>query len=71
MDENDVAFLDAETAAGEYASRSAAVSAGVRLLRERALERSYAEAFREWNDHPDAGLWEMAVADGLVPTGRP
>ncbi|MDX2377219.1 ribbon-helix-helix domain-containing protein [Microbacterium sp. LRZ72] len=50
LSDTDIAFLDEEARSGAYASRSAAVQAAVRLLRESRLADAYAEAFREWDE---------------------
>lgn len=60
----DVAFLDA--LAG---TRSAAVAAGVRLLRERELEAQYADAYREWEESGEAAAWDVTAGDGLDQPG--
>ena len=62
MSESDLAFLDAESLAGRYPSRSAAVQDAVRLLRESRLADAYAEAFGDGYDEE----WETAVDDGLA-----
>ena len=62
MSESDLAFLDAESLAGRYPSRSAAVQDAVRLLRESRLADAYAEAFGDGHDEE----WETAVDDGLA-----
>lgn len=61
LSDADIAFLDEQTLAGEFASRSAAVQAAVRLLRESRLADAYAEAFGEWDD----AEWEGATSDGI------
>ena len=66
LGEEDVAYLDEQTAQGRYPSRSAAVQRAVRLLRESALEDAYAQAFAEWNDASDADGWDAAVGDGMA-----
>jgi putative addiction module CopG family antidote len=60
----DVAFLDHETGSGAYESRSAAVAAGVRLLRERELVDAYRESFAEWAQSDDSELWNRTTSDG-------
>jgi Arc/MetJ-type ribon-helix-helix transcriptional regulator len=62
----DLEFLDAETEQGHYPSRSAAVAAGISLLRAQRLTDSYAEAFEEWAASGDADAWETAASDGLT-----
>ncbi|WP_337002537.1 MULTISPECIES: ribbon-helix-helix domain-containing protein [unclassified Microbacterium] len=59
---SDLAFLDAESLAGRYSSRSAAVQDAVRLLRESRLADAYAEAYGEGYDEE----WDTAVDDGLA-----
>jgi len=61
LSDADIAFLDSETLSGAFASRSAAMQAAVRLLRESRLEDAYAEAFGEWDDQ----TWDEASADGI------
>ena len=62
---DDVAFLDAYAAAHTGGSRSAAVAAAVRALRESELSDAYAQAFAEWNASGEADLWEPVAGDGL------
>ncbi|MDL9979471.1 ribbon-helix-helix domain-containing protein [Microbacterium candidum] len=66
LDEHDVAFLDAETADGHFPSRSAAVQAAVRLLRESRLADAYAEAYGEWNESGEAEAWAPTSLDGIA-----
>jgi len=63
LSEEDLAFLDAETRDGRYASRSAATQEAVRLLRESRLADAYAAAYAEGYDRE----WDGAVGDGLAP----
>lgn len=60
----DVAFLDA--LAG---TRSAAVSAAVKLLREQELEMQYAAAYQEWEASGEASAWDVTAGDGLDQPG--
>ena len=62
---DDVEFLDEETRAGRYESRSAALKAAVMVLRQSAFTDSYAAAWDEWEQAGDDVLWENVVADGL------
>jgi Arc/MetJ-type ribon-helix-helix transcriptional regulator len=66
LDDNDVEFLDRETREGVFESRSAAVAAAIRGLRERALVDSYRVAFDEWAESDDALDWSTTTRDGLV-----
>jgi len=61
LSEADLSYLDTQTLAGRYASRSAALQDAIRKLRESELADSYAEAFTEWHDDE----WDATVADGL------
>ncbi|MCX7521981.1 ribbon-helix-helix domain-containing protein [Microbacterium sp. STN6] len=65
LSEEDVEFLDREALSGVYGSRSAAVQAALRLLRESQLGDAYAQAFAEWEDSDDSE-WERTVGDGIV-----
>ena len=62
---DDVAFLDAYAAAYTGGSRSAAVAAAVRALRESELSDAYAQAFAEWNASGEADAWNPVAGDGL------
>jgi Arc/MetJ-type ribon-helix-helix transcriptional regulator len=63
----DYEYLERVTADGTYPSRSAAVSAGVRLLRERDMASDYAEDFARWRGSEDEALWESTSGDGIGP----
>jgi len=67
---DDVSYLDERVAQGVYPSRSAAVAAAVRGMRERELTQSYVDAFDEWAASDDAALWDATSADGLLGAGR-
>jgi len=60
LPEEDVRFLDEQGA-----NRSATLHEAVALLRERQLTEQYVEAFDQWEDSPEARLWDAATADGL------
>jgi Arc/MetJ-type ribon-helix-helix transcriptional regulator len=66
LDDQDVEFLDYQTAQGRFPSRSAGVAAGVRLLRDLDLADSYAEAFAEWNAAESDRLWDSTAGDGIA-----
>ncbi len=66
LSQSDVEFLDGETAAGAYESRSAAIAAAVRLLRERELADAYRESFAEWAQSEDSELWDRTTSDGAA-----
>ena len=65
LSEADVAFLDQQTLAGTFDSRSAAVQAAVSLLRQDGLADAYAAAFAEWSDE-DERAWGTTASDGLA-----
>ena len=62
----DVDFLDQYARTQGYDSRSAVVHKAVRLLRSTQLGEAYAEAWNEWSQSEEAGLWDNAVDDGLA-----
>ena len=59
-----VAFLD-DYAKRSGSSRSAAVTAAIRFLRERDLAGAYAKAWEEWETDQDSGLWDTTTGDGI------
>lgn len=61
-----VEFLDAQTSAGVYPSRSAALHAAVVVLRQTAMRDSYAEAWDEWEESGEDEIWQTVLADGLA-----
>jgi len=61
LPEEEVAFVDRQVRAGHYRSRSAAMSAALKLWRKSELESGYVEAFE--NIDP---IWDHSIADGLV-----
>lgn len=63
--DDDVTFVDSLASRGAYASRSAAVQAAIRLLRDRQDIDSYAAAWDEWESTDDAVLWEAVARDGV------
>jgi Arc/MetJ-type ribon-helix-helix transcriptional regulator len=65
LSEEDVAFLDAETRQGVFASRSAAVAAAIRACRSRDLAAAYFEAFRDWNEAEENEAWDAVLGDGI------
>ena len=65
LPEAEVAFLDTYARAHGHASRSAALLAAVRLLRESELGRDYADAWEQWGGSGDEDAWERATGDGV------
>ena len=64
LPDEDLAFVDSETLAGHFESRSAVVLAAIRLLRDRQHIDSYAAAWDEWDSSGDE-VWESTSGDGL------
>lgn len=62
LSDADISYLDTQTLAGRYASRSAALQDAIRKLRESELADAYAEAFADWHDD----VWDDALGDGLT-----
>lgn len=51
-------------------SRSAAVQRAIGLLRQPALERDYAAAWREWASDGDEPAWDAVTGDGFDDASR-
>lgn len=47
-------------------SRSAVVHTAVRMLRSSKLGDAYADAWQEWEDSGEAGIWDAVASDGLA-----
>lgn len=47
-------------------TKSAVVERALVALREAELMQQYADAYREWAETEDAGLWDTTTADGLM-----
>lgn len=65
LSDADLAYLDAETAAGRYASRSAAVAAAIGWMRRGDLVAIYDQAFDDWADSGEAEVWDPTAGDGI------
>ena len=65
LPDDDVEFLDKYADAKGIASRSAAVHRAVRLLRATELGPAYEDAWTQWENSDDSGLWDAATSDGL------
>jgi Arc/MetJ-type ribon-helix-helix transcriptional regulator len=63
--EEDVAYLQAQVDAGRFPSRSAALHAAVRGLRDRDRGADYVAAWEDWAASEDAALWEGTIGDGF------
>ena len=66
LEADDVSFLDEYAQAHGSPSRSAAVAAAVRALRESSLQGAYEQAFAEWADDDANAAWDNVVSDGIV-----
>lgn len=67
LESEDVRFLDDYAHDHGCGSRSAAVGAAIRALREASLTDDYVQAFSEWIESGQDQAWESVVADGLGP----
>lgn len=65
LPDDDVRFLDRYAEGHGIETRSAALQAAVRLLRESELAPAYEAAWSEWDDGDDAALWDRASGDGI------
>lgn len=65
LPDEDVEFLDAYAATQGVGSRSAVVHKAVRLLRAAELGPAYEDAWADWADSDEDGLWDAAADDGL------
>lgn len=65
LSEEDLAYLDAETEAGTFPSRSAVVAAAIGAYRNRDLVTAYLEAFREWDAAGEDEAWARVLGDGI------
>ena len=63
--EEDLEFVDAQTKAGVFPSRSAVFHAAIGLLRDRQYVDSYAAAWDEWDAADDEHVWDAATGDGI------
>lgn len=66
LSEEDVAALDDEVCRLGLPGRSAAVAKAIQLLRSRALEDAYEQAWDEWDSAGEEVVWADASDDGLV-----
>jgi Arc/MetJ-type ribon-helix-helix transcriptional regulator len=65
LPDDDVAFLDSYASSKGMASRSAAVHRAVRLLRATELGPAYEDAWAEWAETDESGLWDTTAGDGV------
>ncbi|MCA5892892.1 ribbon-helix-helix domain-containing protein [Isoptericola sp. NEAU-Y5] len=71
LPEPDLSFLDEYADRSGLPSRSAALQAAVRALRERDLEAAYQVADDEWYGSGDAEAWDAVTGDGMEPPVAP
>ncbi len=64
--DEDVKFLDEYVKSQGYASRSAVVHRALRILRSFKLRDAYVDAWQEWEDSGESGIWESSASDGLT-----
>jgi putative addiction module CopG family antidote len=65
LPDEDIQFVDDQATAGRYGSRSAAIHAAIRLLRDREYHDSYSIAWDEWEAGGEDTVWAGVVGDGL------
>jgi len=65
LSDEDLEFVDSQTRAGRYPTRSAAVQAAIRIMRDREHVDSYAAAWDEWDSSGDSAIWDAAADDGI------
>jgi Arc/MetJ-type ribon-helix-helix transcriptional regulator len=66
LPDEDVSYLDAYAREQGYESRSAVLHQAVRALRAADLGDAYQDAWDEWEDSDESGLWDATVGDGLA-----
>jgi Arc/MetJ-type ribon-helix-helix transcriptional regulator len=67
LNDKDVEFLDYYVTTHDLESRSAALQAALRALRDLNLQDAYERAFTEWDGSEDQALWDTTVGDGIEP----
>ena len=65
LPDEDVALIDDGVRQGIYKSRSAAIHAAIRGLRQSGWERDYEDAWAEWKSSGDDEAWDVVSSDGL------
>ena len=65
LPDNDVEFLDRYAQEQGVDSRSAVVAKAIELLRASQMIGAYAQAFDEWDDSSENGVWDKTAADGI------
>lgn len=65
LPDDDLSYLDAQTESGAFASRSAAIHAGIRALRDADAADAYTRAWDEWQND-DGAAWDATLGDGVA-----
>ena len=65
LPEDEVQFLDDYAETEGFDSRSAVVLKAVRLLRAVNLGDAYEDAWNDWEQSGEQGVWASTVGDGL------
>lgn len=63
LSDDDLATIDEEVRRSDLPSRSAAVHKAIELLRARALEDAYEQAWEEWEEAGEEAAWSVATGD--------
>lgn len=58
-------FIDTYQTDHDVPTKSEVVERALELLQNQELQRQYAEAYQEWEEHGEAEVWEATVGDGL------
>lgn len=58
-------FVNHYQQAHQLSSRSQVFTDALELLRQQELRIAYRQASLEWDNSPDAKLWENTIGDGL------
>ncbi|KGN31007.1 antitoxin [Knoellia sinensis KCTC 19936] len=70
LSEDDLAALDRYVEQAGLGSRSAAIQAAIRQLRDPELEGAYANAWDEWAESGAEEAWATTASDGLANAAR-
>lgn len=67
LPDTDIEFIDRYAKEHAVDSRSRVLQRALSLLRTTELGGDYAAAWEEWESSGE-GLWDVTVADGLIPS---
>jgi hypothetical protein len=65
VDANLARYLESYQQEHDLKTRSEALEAAIKALRDKALEHEYALAMEEWDVSGEAPLWDKTAGDGL------